>query len=197
MKIYSTHENFQHMKIYSISLITAAAAAAAKSLQLCPTLYDPVDCSLPGSSVHGILQARTLAWVVISLFNAWKWKVKVKSFSHVWLVATPWTAGYQAPPSMGFSRQEYWSEVLLPSLPYGASGKEPTCQCRRHKRHRYDPWVRKIPWRRKWQPAPICLPGKSHGQWRLAATVHGVTKSQTRLKQLSMHTSTEMLLNII
>ena len=103
----------------------AAATDAAKSLQLCPTLYDPVDCSLPGSSVHGILQARTLAWVVISLFNAWKWKVKVKSFSHVWLVATPWTAGYQAPPSMGFSRQEYWSEVLLPSLPVFQAGSLP------------------------------------------------------------------------
>ena len=96
-----------------------------------------------------------------------------------------------------FSRQEYWSGVPLPSPPYGASGKEPTCQSRRHKRHGYDPWVRKIPWRRKWQSTLICLPGKSHGQWRLAAIVHGVTKSQIWLKQLSMHTPTEMLLNII
>ena len=65
--------------------------------------------------VPGILQARTLEWVAISLSNAWKWKVKVKSFSRVRLFATPWTAAYQAPPSMGFSRQEYWSGVPLPS----------------------------------------------------------------------------------
>ena len=129
--------------------------------------------------------------------KAWKWKVKLKSFSHVWLVATPGTAAYQAPPSMGFFQARVLEWVPLPSPPYGASGKEPTCQCRRHKRHGYDPWVRKIPWRRKWQSTPICLPGKSRGQWRLAAIVHGVTKSQIWLKQLSMHTPTEMLLNII
>ena len=75
-------------------------AAAAKSLQLCPTLCDPMYCSLPGFSVHGILQARTLEWVAISFSKAWKWKVKVKSLSRVWLLATPWTAVYQAPPSM-------------------------------------------------------------------------------------------------
>ena len=88
---------------------------AAKSLQSCPTLCDPMDCSLPGFSVHGILQAKTLEWVVISFSNAWKWKVKVKSLSHVWLFATPWTAAYQAPPSMGFSRQQYWSGLPLSS----------------------------------------------------------------------------------
>ena len=86
----------------------AAAAAAAKSLQSCPTLCDPMDCSLPGSPVPGIHQARTLEWVAISFSNAWKWKVKVKSLSHVRLFATPWTAAYKAPPAMGFSRQEYW-----------------------------------------------------------------------------------------
>ena len=78
---------------------------AAKSLQSCPTLYDPIDGSPPGSPVPGILQARTLEWVAISFSNAWKWKVKGKSLSRVWLLATPWTAAYQAPPSMGFSRQ--------------------------------------------------------------------------------------------
>ena len=92
-----------------------AAAAAAKSLQSCPTLCDPMDDSLPGCPVPGILQARTLEWVAISFSNAWKWKVKVKSLSHFWLSATPWTAAHQAPPSMGFSRQEYWSGVSLPS----------------------------------------------------------------------------------
>ena len=85
------------------------AAAAAKSLQSCRTLCDPIDGSPPGSSVHGILQARTLEWVAISSSNAWKSKVKVKSLSRVQLLVTPWTAAYQAPPSMGFSRQEYWS----------------------------------------------------------------------------------------
>ena len=90
--------------------------ATAKSLQSCPTLCDPVDGSPPGSPVPGILQARTLEWVAISLSDAWKWKVKVKSLSHVRLFATPWTAAHQAPPSMGFSRQEYWSGVPLPSL---------------------------------------------------------------------------------
>ena len=94
----------------------AVAAAAAKSLQSCPTLCDPIDGSAPGSPVPGILQARTLEWVAISFSNAWKWKVKVKSFSRVRLFVTPWTAAYQAPPSMGFSRQEYWSGLPLPSL---------------------------------------------------------------------------------
>ena len=92
------------------------AAAAAKSLQSCPTLWDPIDSSPPGSPVPGILQERTLEWVAISFSDAWKWKVKVKSLSRVWLLATPWTAVPQAPPSMGFSRQEYWSGVPLPSL---------------------------------------------------------------------------------
>ena len=90
-----------------------AAASAAKSLQSCPTLWDPVP---------GILQARTLEWVAISFSKAWKWKVKGKSLSRIRLSATPWTAAYQAPPSMGFSRQEYWSGVPLPS-PIGILGK--------------------------------------------------------------------------
>ena len=93
-----------------------AAATAAKSLQLCPTLCDPTDGSPPGCPIPGILQARTLEWVAISFSNAWKWKVKVKSLSRVRLLVAPWTAAYQAPPSMGFSRQEYWSGVPLPSL---------------------------------------------------------------------------------
>ena len=90
-------------------------AAAAKALQSCLTLCDPMDHSPPGSAVPGILQARTLEWVAISVSNAGKWKVKVKSLSHVRLFATPWTAAYQAPLPMGFSRQEYWSGVPLPS----------------------------------------------------------------------------------
>ena len=71
------------------------------------------------------------------------------------------------------------------SIPGGPSGKEPACQCRGRQRCRFDPWVRKIPWRRKWQPPPIFLPGESQGQRSLRATIHRVTKSQTQLKQLS------------
>ena len=96
-------------------LVLEGLLAAAKSLQSCPTLRDPIDGSLPGSSIHGILQAKVPEWVAISFFNAWKWKVKVKSLNRVWLLATPWTTAHQAPLSMGFSRQECWSGVPLPS----------------------------------------------------------------------------------
>ena len=103
----------------TISYITFSLAnwdtSVAKSLQSCLTLCYPMDGSPPGSPVPGILQARTLEWVAISFSNAWKWKVKGKSVSCVWLLATPWTAVYQAPPSMGFSRQEYWSGLQLHS----------------------------------------------------------------------------------
>ena len=105
------------------------AAAAAKSLQLRPTLCDPIDSSPPGSPVPGILQARTLEWVSISFSNAWKWKVKAKSLSRVQLLGTPWTAAYQAPPSMRFSRQEYWRGVPLPSPIYKAVPCKDVCVC--------------------------------------------------------------------
>ena len=88
---------------------------AAKSLQSCPTLCNLIDSSPPGSAVPGTLQARTLEWVAIAFSNAWKWKGKVKSLCCAWLLATPWTAAHQALPPMGFSRQECWSEVPLPS----------------------------------------------------------------------------------
>ena len=103
------------MKDNSQTCSVFPAAAVAKSLQSCPTLCDPKDGSPPGSPVPGILQARTLEWVAISFSIAWKWKVKVKSLSRVRPLATPWTAAHQAPPPMGFSRQEYWSGVPLPS----------------------------------------------------------------------------------
>ena len=103
-----------HLACSLISVAAAAAAAAAaKSLQSCPTLCDPKDGSPPGSPIPGILQARTLEWVATYFSNAGKVKVKVKSLSRVQLFTTPWTAAYQAPPSMGFSRQEYWSGVPL------------------------------------------------------------------------------------
>ena len=89
--------------------------------------------------------------------------MKVKSLSRVRLLATPWTAARQAPPSLGFSRREYWRGVpFLICIPLRwHSGKESFCQCRRCG---FNPWVQKIPWRRKWQPTPVFLPGKSHGQ---------------------------------
>ena len=99
----------------NIFIQVRAAAAPAKSLQSCLTLCDPIDGSPPGSPVPGVLQARTLEWVAISFSNACKWKVKGKSLSRVWLLATLWTAAHQAPPSMGFARQEYWSGVPWPS----------------------------------------------------------------------------------
>ena len=102
--LHSTMSCFHHC------LLNVAAA------QSCPTLCDPIDGLPPGSPVPGILQARTQEWVAISFSNAWKWKVKVKLLSRVWLFETPWTAAYQASPFMGFSRQEYWSGVPSPSL---------------------------------------------------------------------------------
>ena len=107
-------EQVSHCQITALSIF-AAAAAAAKSLQSCPTLCDPIDGSSPGSPIPGILQARTLEWVAISFSNIWKWKVKVKSLSHIQLLATTWTEAYQAPLFMEFSRQESWSGVPLPS----------------------------------------------------------------------------------
>ena len=85
-----------------IFILFTAAAAAAKSLQSCPTLCDPTDGSPPGSPTPGILQARTLEWIPISLSKAWKWKTKVKSLSRIRLLATPWTAAYKAPPPWDF-----------------------------------------------------------------------------------------------
>ena len=105
-------------------MVRPIEAAVAKSRQSCPTLCDPIDASPPGSPAPGILQARTLEWVAISFSNAWKWKVKVKLLSRVRLLVTPWTAAYQAPLSMGFSRQEYWSGVPLPSPQLRLSGSK-------------------------------------------------------------------------
>ena len=115
---------------YSIKYIRAAAAAA-KSLQLCPTLCDPIDGSPPGSPVPVILQARTMEQVAISFPNAWKWKVKVKSLSRVRLFATPWTAANQAPPSLGFSRQKHWSGLPFPSPTHMPGGQKKKNKTRR------------------------------------------------------------------
>ena len=94
-----------HLQSIKIFICRQYTAAAAKSRQSCLTLWDPIDGSPPGSPVPGTLQARTLEWVAISFSNTWKWKVKVKLLSPIWLLATPWTAAYQVPPSMRFCRQ--------------------------------------------------------------------------------------------
>ena len=129
-------------------LTVAVAAAAAKSLQSCPTLCNPIDGSPPGSAVPGILQARTLEWVAISFSNAGKRKVKVKSLSLVRLLATPWTEAHQAPPSMGFSRQEYWSgvplqwqEVLITARKQTLAGEESQSQRSDRKATSYNRFV--------------------------------------------------------
>ena len=108
---------------WSNSSLQITAAAATKSFQSCPTLCDPIDGSPPGSPVPGILQARTLEWVAVSFSNAGKWKVKVKFLSRVRLLAIPWTAAHQAPPSMGFSRQGYSSRLPFPSPPNNSNYK--------------------------------------------------------------------------
>ena len=110
-----THPKCTSILVTKYIFLIGHNITAAKSLQSCPTLCDPIDGSPPGSPVLGILQARTLEWVAIAFSNAWKWKVKGKLLSRVWPSATPWTAAFQAPPSMGFSRQEHWSGVPLPS----------------------------------------------------------------------------------
>ena len=110
-KVLSPSPNISNSLLKTVYYISTfwPTAAAAKSLQSCPTLCDPRDGSPPGSPVPGILQARTLKWVAIPFSNAWTWKVKVKLLSRVWPSATPRTTAFQAPPSTGFSRQEHWS----------------------------------------------------------------------------------------
>ena len=102
-------------------VLLKAYESESEVAQSFPTLCDPMDCSLAGSSIHGIFKARVLEWVGISFSNAWKWKVKVKSLSHVQLLVSPWTAAYQAPPSMGFGLKVKWhsfSHVWLFATPW-------------------------------------------------------------------------------
>ena len=142
------------------------SAAAAKSLQSYLTLCDPIDGSPPGSPVPGILQARTLEWVAISFSNAWKWKVKVKSLSRVRLCAIPWTAAYQAPPSMGFSREEYWSGVPLPSPMYSAYKLNKQSD-------NIQPWCTPFP---IWNQSVVPCPVRTVASWR----AYRFLKSQVR-----------------
>ena len=111
----AVHRILQARILEGVAIFFSNACMHAKSLQLCSTLCNPIEGSPQGSPIPETLHARTLEWVAISFSNAWKWKVKVKSLSRVWLLTTPWTAAYQAPQSMGFSRQECWSGLPLPS----------------------------------------------------------------------------------
>ena len=120
--LFHSHSRFYRESLCLLKFPLEYLSAAAKSLQSCPTLCDPIDGSPTGSSVPEILQAWILEWVAISFSNAWKWKVKVKSLSRVQLLETPWTVAYQAPLSMGFSRQEHWS-----GLPLSSPMFHPTC----------------------------------------------------------------------
>ena len=110
-KSFKTH----YLILYRKKNEQTFATATAKSLQSCLTLCDPIDVSPPGSPAPGVLQAGTLEWVAISFSSVWKWKSERKLLSRIQLLATPWTEAYQAPPSVGFSRQEYWSGVPSPS----------------------------------------------------------------------------------
>ena len=159
------------LPVTSLLSEAAAAAAAAKSLQSCLTLCNPIDGSPPGSAIPGILQARVLEWVAISFSNAGKWKVKVKSLSRVQLFETPWTAAYQAPLSMGFFRQEYWSGLPLPSPGWGWVASL----------FRYKWWGSCLRKDTRWQPTLVFLPDKSHRQRSLVGSSPWGRKSQTRL----------------
>ena len=158
------------------------AAAAAKSLQSCTTLCDPIDSSPLGSPVPGILQARTLEWVAISFSNAWMWKVKVKSLSRVRLLATPWTAAYQAPPSMGFSRQEYRSGLVVRAKTPQLDGIFKILTKPQNFKYNYT-------WGGNGNPLQCsCLENpRDRGAWW--AAVNGVAQSRTQLKRLSSSSS--------
>ena len=153
-------------------MLYATAAAAAKSLQLCPTLCNPIDGSPPGSVVPGILQVRTLEWIAISFSNAWKWKVKVKSLSRVRLLVTPWTAAHQALCPWDFPGKSTGVGchcLLWNAICYHLYGAFLITQSVKNPPALQETWVRslgwEVPWRRKRQPTPVLLPGKSHG-WR-------------------------------
>ena len=139
---------------------SGGAAPAAKSLQSCPTLCDPRDGNPPGSPWDS--PGKNTGVGCHFLFQCMK--VKVKSLSCVPLIVTPWTAAYQAPPSMGFSRQEYWSGVPLPSPPSGAVVKNFPSNAEDTRDADLIPGSGIFPWSRKWQPTLVFLPGKFHGQ---------------------------------
>ena len=162
----------------------AAVAAAAKSLQSCPTLCDHIYGSPPGSPIPGILQARTLEWVAISFSNACKWKVKVKSLSCVRPLATPWTEAYQAPLFMGFSRQKGTGRQMLSThkLWKGAPRESFTKIRSAHEEQRASPhspvrcWLMR---ETEWLSRGLCEQGDKENCWEMG----GSTQKGCRLKQ--------------
>ena len=144
---------------------------------LSPTLCDPMDCSLPGSSVHGIFQARVLEWVAISLSRG---SSQPRDWTQVFR-----TAGRRF--TLWATREAHFKTIAYRMTSQAALLVKTAWQCRRHKWRGFNPWVRKSPWRRTWQPTPVFLPGESHGQRSLEGYSPGVTQSQTRLRYLGTH----------
>ena len=137
------------------------------------------------ATVYGVAKSRTRLSDFTSTFCFLALEKEMAAHSGVLAWGIPGMGEPGGLPSMGSHRVgHYWSDLAAAG---GASNKEPTCQFRRHKRHGFNPWVRKIPWRRSWQPTPIFLPGESQWQRSLAVTVHRVAKSWRQVKQLSMH----------
>ena len=146
-----THSVWCHT--ISITLAITQMLFLCLVVQLCATLCDPLDYSLPGSSVHGIFQTRMLEQVAISSSMGASWLSDRICASCVSCtgrqVISPLS---HTPIYRHITRDSRW-----------LSGKESSCQCRRHRRNRFHPWVWKIPWRRKWQPTSGLLSGKSYG----------------------------------
>jgi len=143
-------------------------------------LCNPLDHSLPGSSVHGIFQTRILEQVAISSSVGSSW------FRHRICASCVSCIGRQV--IYPLSHTQIYRHIIRDSR--WLSGKESTCQCRRHRRNRFHPWVWKTPWRRKWQPTSVLLPGKSHGWKSLAGYSPWGRKESDKTEQLSMHTQT-------
>ena len=149
--------------------------------QLCLTLRDPLDYKLPYSSDHEVFQARILEWVAISFSSA---SFRPRDWTCISRVSCIAGGFFTAEPP---GKPKEFAKVTSSVIKGGSRGKEPACQCIKHKGHRFDPWVRKIPWRRAWQPTPVFLPGKPHGQRNLAGYSPWGRKEMDTTEQLSMH----------
>ena len=166
-----------------------AAVHGVTKTQTCPTFYNPMDCSPPGSSVHGLLQATTLEWVSMP-FSRGSSQGSNPGFPHCKQILYHLSYPVQLSHSVvSDSLQHHGPQHSR--LPRRCSGKK-KCQCRRCKRYRFDPWVGKIPWRRKWQPTPIYLPGKFHEQRNLEGYSPWGRKESDMTESAHSHTLTHM-----